>query len=307
MTKSTWRSFAMAVAVLGVSTLAEAQATRTWVSGVGDDVNPCSRTAPCKTFAGAISKTAAGGEINVIDPGAYGAVTITKSLSIVAVGNTAGVLATLGSNGIIVNAGVNDNIVLRGLDINGAGTGGNGIRMLAGASLTVEECQIYGFTGKGIDVATSTASQVFVKDTVIRNNPGATGGGIQLARTGAGSVVATIDRVRLERNRFGVRVEDAARATVRDSSASNNSTNGFVAFSAGGASTLTLEHALAADNTNNGISALGAAATVRLSNTTVIGNGTGLNAGGGAIVSFGNNQVTGNGVDGAPTSTILPQ
>jgi hypothetical protein len=306
MPKLSWRSFAMAVAVMGTSTLAEAQ-TRTWVSGVGDDVNPCSRTAPCKTFAGAISKTAAGGEINVLDPGGYGAVTITKSISIVSVGHTAGVLATVGTNGIIVNAGVNDNVVLRGLDINGGGTGGNGIRMLAGASLTVEDCQIYGFTGRGIDVVTSTASQVFVKDTVIRNNPGASGGGILLSRTGAGSVMATIDRVRLERNRFGVRVEDAARATVRDSSASNNGTNGFVAFSAGGASTLTLEHSLAADNTNNGVSALGAAATVRLSNTTVVGNGTGLNAGGGAIVSFGNNQITGNGVDGAPTTTVLQQ
>ena len=62
--------------------LAHAQATRTWVSGVGDDANPCSRTAPCKTFAGAISKTAAGGEINVLDPGGFGAVTITKSITI---------------------------------------------------------------------------------------------------------------------------------------------------------------------------------------------------------------------------------
>src|SRR3981189_3235913 len=80
---------------------AQAQATRTWVSGVGDDVNPCSRTAPCKTFAGAISKTATGGEINCIDPGGFGAVTITKSISIICTGVQAGVLVS-GTNGIIV-------------------------------------------------------------------------------------------------------------------------------------------------------------------------------------------------------------
>src|SRR5438270_4675782 len=110
---------------------ASAQATRTWVSGVGDDANPCSRTAPCKTFAGAISKTAASGEINCLDPGGFGAVTITKAITIACEGVTAGVVVP-GTNAIIVNAGVNDNVTLRGIDINGAGTGLNGIRFLAG-------------------------------------------------------------------------------------------------------------------------------------------------------------------------------
>src|SRR5262245_43224726 len=99
-----------------------AQATRTWVSGVGDDVNPCSRTAPCKTFAGAISKTAAGGAINCLDPGGFGAVTITKAIEISCESGEAGVLVA-GTNGIIVSAGVNDVIVLRGLDIQGFGSG----------------------------------------------------------------------------------------------------------------------------------------------------------------------------------------
>src|SRR6185312_2884503 len=101
---------------------ANAQATRTWVSGVGDDANPCSRTAPCKTFAGAISKTAAGGEINVLDPGGFGALTITKSISIFADGVEAGVLVS-GTNGIIINAGVNDVVYLHGLSFDGLGTG----------------------------------------------------------------------------------------------------------------------------------------------------------------------------------------
>src|SRR6478735_5271875 len=91
-------------------TSAFAQATRSWVSGVGDDANPCSRTAPCKAFAGAISKTAPAGEINVLDPGGFGAVTITKSISIIADHVEAGVLVS-GTNGIIVNAGANDRVL----------------------------------------------------------------------------------------------------------------------------------------------------------------------------------------------------
>src|SRR3954465_12358566 len=116
---------ALALIALAIPSSAFGQATRTWVSGVGNDANPCSRTAPCKTFAGAISKTAAGGEINCLDPGGFGAVTITKAMTIACEGVTAGVLAA-NVNGIIVNAGASDQVTLRGLDINGAGTGLNG-------------------------------------------------------------------------------------------------------------------------------------------------------------------------------------
>src|SRR3954470_976340 len=127
----------LVVSGLLLSAVASAQATRTWVSGVGDDVNPCSRTAPCKTFAGAISKTAAGGEISVLDPGGFGGVTITKSITIDG-GTGAGLASILASgiNGVVVNAGANDIVILRNLSINGAGlaagTGVNGIRFLNG-------------------------------------------------------------------------------------------------------------------------------------------------------------------------------
>src|SRR5438045_3864257 len=114
---------------------ASAQATRTWVSGVGDDANPCSRTAPCKTFAGAISKTAGGGEINVLDPGGFGGVTITKSITISSTFE-AGVLVS-GTHGIIVNAGANDQVILEGLDIEGLGTGANGVSVLAANDVTI--------------------------------------------------------------------------------------------------------------------------------------------------------------------------
>src|SRR3954463_3122034 len=111
-------------ATVGYATPAAAQATRTWVSGVGDDVNPCSRTAPCKTFAGAISKTAASGEINCIDSGAYGTVTITKSIVIRCDDVQAGVLSS-GTSGVIINAAATDRVTLSGLDIEGGGTGIN--------------------------------------------------------------------------------------------------------------------------------------------------------------------------------------
>src|SRR3954447_10302959 len=111
---------------------AQAQATRTWVSGVGDDANPCSRTAPCKTFAGAISKTASGGEINVLDPGGFGAVTITKPITISSIGFEAGVLVS-GTNGIVINVpNATDFVILRGLDIEGLGTGLSGVTVLTG-------------------------------------------------------------------------------------------------------------------------------------------------------------------------------
>src|SRR5213596_967627 len=129
------------LAVLGVlvlgTTIMSAQATRTWVSGVGDDANPCSRTAPCKTFAGAISKTANCGEIDALDPGGFGAVTITKSITIDGTGTFAGILASL-TTGIIVNATSTDVITIRGLSINGACNGIRGMNILQAKTVNVE-------------------------------------------------------------------------------------------------------------------------------------------------------------------------
>src|SRR5881296_703992 len=124
----TLNTLAAAIFVLTVTSMANAQATRTWVSGVGDDANPCSRTAPCKTFAGAISKTAASGEISVLDPGGFGAVTITKSMTIDGGGGSgfAGILAAL-TTGVIVN-GFSIDVTLRNISIDGAGNGNIGIK-----------------------------------------------------------------------------------------------------------------------------------------------------------------------------------
>src|SRR5436190_22982246 len=154
------RFLATAAVAVGFSTVARAQATRTWVSGVGNDANPCSRTAPCKTFAGAISKTATGGEINVLDPGGFGGVTITKAISIVNDGvGSAGVLVS-GTNAIIVNAPATAPVVLRGLDIEGLGTGLAGVKLIAGGSLTIERCTINNFAAHAIDYQPNNASQL---------------------------------------------------------------------------------------------------------------------------------------------------
>src|SRR5437870_1176769 len=140
---------AFVLIALALPASAFAQVSRTWVSGVGDDANPCSRTAPCKTFAGAISKTAACGEINALDDGGFGGVTITKCMTIEGGGHIAGVLVS-GTNAIIVNVPCSGTgagpVRLRNLDIDGLGTGLNGIRFISGKALFVENVQIYGFT-----------------------------------------------------------------------------------------------------------------------------------------------------------------
>jgi len=160
------------VTVLMVASIASAQATRTWVSGVGDDLNPCSRTAPCKTFAGAISKTASPGIINCLDAGAYGAVTITKSITIDCTGTFAGII-TGGGQGIVVNALTTDNVVLRGIDINGAGVtpGTNGISIVQAGKVDVVNTNIAGFNTTGIrcNLASGSVNLSVVNSEISQN------------------------------------------------------------------------------------------------------------------------------------------
>ena len=155
-------AIALAALFTVTATPAMAQATRTWVSGVGDDVNPCSRTAPCKTFAGAISKTAAGGQISVLDPGGFGSVTITKSITLKADGDLGSILAS-GVTGIIINAAATDRVVIDGLDIDGAGVtpGVTGIRILGAREVIVTNTQIRNFrTGTGAGISLEGATTV---------------------------------------------------------------------------------------------------------------------------------------------------
>lgn len=317
----------IAAGTLAYAAPAAAQATRTWVSGVGDDANPCSRTAPCKTFAGAISKTAAGGEINCIDQGAYGAVTITKAIALQCVGVTAGVLHSA-TNGIVINAAATDNIFIKGLDINGSpptSPGLNGIRFLAGASLTVVDTVIRGATGAapngfGILFAPSGAARLVVQNSTIQNNgTGSTGGGVLVQPTGTGSARVQIESTRIVNNAGqAVRVDTTGntgagnQVTITNSVLSGN-TNGLLVVTPAATTTAVASviDSTIAHNAGTGILANGGTAQVRVSGTTITGNGAGgagqggLFTGGGAnIATYSNNRLFGNSPDGAFTATL---
>jgi len=157
------------------ATMLQAQATRTWVSGVGDDANPCSHTDPCKTFAGAISKTAPGGEIDALDPGGFGALTITKSITIDGGGGQVASVLVAGTNGIVVAAGPSDVVILRNLRFDGllgsgnANAGLSGIRFISGSRLVVENVNIFGFLNTGIDIEVGASASVKIINTSIEN------------------------------------------------------------------------------------------------------------------------------------------
>jgi hypothetical protein len=291
-----------------------AQATRTWVSGVGDDANPCSRTAPCKTLAGAISKTAANGIINLLDPAAVGALTITKAITVQMDEEFAGVLASA-TNGIIINAGVGDTVVLRGLSINGSGgasiTGLNGVRILQAGAVRIENCDIRNFLESGIEVANTSALKLSVIDSTIQNilatgaSANANDAGIAIVPSGAGTVRAVFDRVRiLGTNQFGINSTGNTRLILRDSVISAVVGSAVRVDGTAGANQTLIDKSALVDNTVNGILSNGSAAVARLSSSIITGHTTAMVAtNSGQIISFGNNSISGNGNNGASTST----
>jgi hypothetical protein len=294
------RSTALAFAALAllIAPAVHAQATRTWVSGVGNDVNPCSRTAPCKTFAGAISKTAAGGEISVLDPGGFGSITITKAITINGDGTLAGILSSL-TNGIIVNAGANDKVVIRNVSINGGGNGTNGIRFLAGKDLTIENVTIEGFTGRGIDVTRTTTGKLFVKNTKISEG----GTGIFLTTT-VGQAQAMLENVQLTGLTNGLEASTNGRATISNSMISGNASNGILASA--GTARINVEGCQISFNDLAGINATASGAVIRLSNNEIHNNNAGITFVAGAVVeSAGNNRTAGNVTSTPPNGVVL--
>jgi len=269
---------------------AHSQATRTWVSGVGNDANPCSRTSPCKTFAGAISKTAAGGEINCLDPGGFGTVTITKAITIECRHTVGGVLAA-SVHGIVVNAGPGDRIVLRGLDIHGTGTGLDGVRFLAGGSLHVEDSVISGMEN-GINIA--AGSEVYIKNTYIRNNSNI---GVYIAG-GGGLLNAVIEKTTVENQAFGLAVGANTRVTTRGSVYSGNTNIGISAQGGGSAAEVIVDNCVV---TNNGTGLYSATQGIlRVANSSISGNTTGvLTTGSGIAATFFDNMLQSNTSDGA--------
>ncbi len=285
-----------------------AQATRTWVSGVGDDANPCSRTAPCKTFAGAISKTATGGVISVLDPGGYGAVNITKSITIEGNGTLGGILAA-GTNGVIINA-AGARVTLRDLLIEGAGSGLNGVRVLNAAQVVIENVRIEAFTQTGIDIAVNSGQdiQVSVQDSSIENLGVA---GIRVTNgNSASSSRLQLDNVRIAAAGIGVHALTGSRVSARSTTVTGASQFAFLA-DCGAPGSITAEIILsgsAATFSDVGLSASNLGASIVMSDSTVSGNDVGLSTlRSGSILSFGDNRITGNTVNGQVTGTLVKQ
>jgi hypothetical protein len=291
----------MVAVCLAFAPLARAQATRTWVSGVGDDVNPCSRTAPCKTFAGAISKTASNGEINALDPAGYGAVTITKSITLD--GGTgsgwASILASGGVTGIIINGATID-VTLRNLSING--TGGNngvpgsgirGIAILNANRVFIENVQVFGF-GAGVAVGiidqrtNASAKKLYIKDTISRNN----GTGIKIAPTGAPFTTAFFNNVAVVGN-SGVGLDvNGALLNVTNSQISGNGTDGIVVVGGALGSFVMLD--TVALNANGGAGLNLASGAANLTNCVIVAN-TSAGISGAGVGTFQNNKIHANG------------
>ncbi len=281
----TMMALAIMAFTLMISSAAQAQATRTWVSGVGDDANPCSRTAPCKTFAGAISKTAAGGEIDALDPGGFGAVTITKSITIDAC-CMAGILAS-GTNGVTINDATNLAVVtLRHLSINGATTGLIGVRFLAGKSLNIENCQIFGFlagAGTGIDIALAVSgNDVNISDTSIYNNSR----GIR-ATTTTGFVTCNLDNVNISHHGTdGVKLEGGGFASFKDCVITFNTTG---VNDTGGANSGA--NLIRTEVSHNPTGLAAGSSTCRIGGSTFFANGAAITIAGGAVKTAGDNYI----------------
>ena len=294
---------AIAIFTFAFASIAQAQAPRTWVSGVGDDVNPCSRTAPCKTFAGAISKTAKDGEIDCLDPGGFGAVTIVKSITLE--GSMTGLGSILNSvtNGVTINitdpADVRKAVTLRGLSIQGAGTGLRGVNIIAATTVFVENCFISGQNGapgNGIDDSRAGGGQLEINNTTIQN---CTGSAISVnPSSGATQINVHINNSRMQKNATGFFAGSNVRATIYNSVFSQNTTAGISAQqTAGGTTDVNCDHCLVSNNVV-GFSATTASSIIRVSNTTALNNqannaGLAVATGGGLVSSYGNNQTGG--------------
>jgi len=300
---------------------ASAQATRTWISGVGDDVNPCSRTAPCKTWAGAISKTAAGGEIDCLDPGGFGSVTITKSITLdcsEGEGGAAGGILNSGVPGVIINdpnggTAPTIKVYLRNLNIDGAGTtvGTYAVRFLSGKSLTMQNVLINNQGTGGVPAVSfepssaSVGAKLVMKDVLISNT---LGNGVQFTSVGGVAIGGILDNVTISDTNMAVEVNDGATVTVINSNLSYNNGRGVEANSIGGTigETVNLDGVTVAGNLNVGVAAL-AGATIRISNSGIYGNAQGLKTNsGGTIQSFTNNRLGPDaGNIGLPTTSVV--
>jgi hypothetical protein len=274
--------------------------TRTWVSGLGNDSNACSRTAPCQTFAAALAQTAAGGEIDVLDPGDFGAVTITKAITLDGGGSEFASIPTSGTSGITISAASTDVVILRNLQFNGTGSGGaEGVAINSAAMVIIEKCDIFGFGTAAILVATSatSSSTIIVQETTIKNN----GAGISVKPTG-GTVKIALELTHVDNNtNAGMRVDGtgggAVNAAISDSSISLNGAAGLNVLSGTANVAVDVQRAVIADNGGAGVSSSntnGGTAIVTVGDSILSNNGTAWSIVGSATLQgYQNNQVTG--------------
>lgn len=296
----TIKVLAIATFMFAFASIAQAQASRTWVSGVGDDVNPCSRTAPCKTWAGAISKTAACGEIDALDPAGFGAVTITKSITLDGTGTMASILASL-VTGITINALSTDVITIRGLSINGFCNGLRAMNILQAKTVNIEDCVMFRFAGPGILVNESSDLALNIRNTVVRDN---TGAGLDMTSSG-GTVKFSIQDCSFNGNLHGIHAKSRTQGTVDRSVMANNATNGVFAdaTAAGSVGIVRVWNSQISNNGGNGVragNAGGGTSVVQIAQSQINNNiATGALLGtGGILETFGNNSILGNGTNG---------
>jgi hypothetical protein len=301
-------AFAASVFMLGFNVGLAAAQTRTFVAGQGSDSNPCTFAAPCRTFQHAHDVVAANGEIDVLDPAGYGPVIITKAISIQGHGY-AGISGST-ANGVTINAGASDQINLRGLLIDGAGSGNKaGILFNTGASLNVQDSMIRNFccstNATGILFFAQASSSLLVSNTVISDNNDS---GIRAVPTGAGSVTIDLDHVLLQNNiNVGMLIGangGPINATFSHSAAEHNGGGINVGAAPTAHASLMIADSTLSNSGNYAIASNGATATVRVTRSRITGNVTGLLNGGGSLVSYGDNNLDGNTTDGVFTSTI---
>ena len=310
-----------ALAALLSASPAAAAPTKVWVSNAGANSAACGAIAtPCLTFQQAHDNVAAGGEIGILTPGDYGALLISKAVSIINESSgEAGISGSANNNAIAVDAGVGSVVGLRGLTLDGRGVATQGILIVTVSALHIQNCVIRNFESQseswGILHEAFADSQIFLSDTIIFNNGGnADTGGILLEPQGTSTVKLVLDRVHLENNVVGIRITgfptigDGARAVMRDSVVSGNASHGIQAFTSGnhGAAFITVERSLVTDNAGTGVLANGPRARAILGDTTIFRNGTGVSAvGGGQVNSFGNNRNNNNiGAEGVATNSL---
>jgi len=285
---------------------ANAQATRTWISGVGDDVNPCSRTAPCKTWAGAISKTANGGEIDVLDPGGFGQLTITKSITLDGSGGSIGsILAAVGS-AINVVAQPTDVVIIRNVRFNGANAATNGVNISSGAQVTIDSCDIFDFVGTGVNVASNQTTTVVIRNTNFRN---ISVNGVNATTANGFTAIVSITNSNFNspfRNGSGAAngngVVAAANSIVSVTESQFHGFNVALATGATGTATLNVDRSFITTS-GTGINAV--TGTVNVNSNMLTGNGNAFALNGGTISSAGNNTVVG--ATANPNGGALPK